>query len=463
MTQTSGATGNGRIVLDISSIARWLGPPVGIMRTEHALARHGLSKRADILFSFFDKPTSSFLAFDPAWIERLIGWNYALDLVTLDVRRNLRGVARLRPSRYPLSMALERWRLASERPAMRCVIDMAQRLMWLPGGLPPPFTDRRGSRFGVVPIDLALGPPLSLGPNDVILSVGDDWFHKDAAAIAALKKRRGFRYVTMCYDLLPVMFPAFFPERDTMLFRRHWTAMFPVADRILVMSRRVESDIREFCRKAGIGVGEIVLVQPGYDPVQPDATFALPTGLVPGKFALFVGTIEPRKGHALLMDVWRRLVDEGAPQRLGFKLVLVGRPGWEVAEVLRQIADAASFQGTLLHFTSVDDGTLAGLYRDAAFCLYPSIYEGFGLPVIEAFAHGKAVIASTGGALTETVGSLSPCLPTGDVQAWLATIRRWMEDRDARAPFEMTIRESFAHPSWDQAAARIFEAVTADR
>ncbi len=166
------ASGPRRIILDISSIARWLGPPVGIMRTEHALARHALSKRPDILFSFYDKPTSSFLAIDPAWIERLIGWDHALDMVTLDVRRNLRGLARLRPSRYPPTMALERRRLTSGRPAIRWLIDLRQRLIWLPRGLPPPFTDARGSRFGVVPTDLALGAPLALGANDVIVSVG---------------------------------------------------------------------------------------------------------------------------------------------------------------------------------------------------------------------------------------------------------------------------------------------------
>jgi glycosyltransferase involved in cell wall biosynthesis len=342
------------------------------------------------------------------------------------------------------------------------VIDFGQRLIWWPHRLSPPFTDQGGSRVGVVPIDLALGAPLALGADDVIVSVGDDWFHKDIAAIARLKQRCGFRYVVMCHDLIPIMFPAFFPERVATLFQRHWTAMFPTADRVLVNSRRVEADIRAFCREAELGLGEIVLVRPGCDLVRPDPVFALPMGLEPGKFALFVGTIEPRKGHAMLIDVWRRLLAQGVPQRRGFKLVFAGRPGWDVDDVLRQIADGASFRGTLLHLSGIDDGTLAGLYRDAAFCLFPSVYEGFGMPIVEAFAHGKAVIASTGGALPETVGALSPCLPAGDRQAWLTTIQRWIEDNDARAPYEARIRASFAHPDWDQAAAKIFEAVGTD-
>ena len=180
-----------RLILDISSIARWLGPPVGIMRTEHSLARYAVGKRPDITLSFFDKATASFRVIDAHWRERLIGWEHAIDMVTLDVRRDLKGFARLRPSRYPATMALERWRLTSTRPAIRRLIDRVQRLCWVPHGLPAPFTSR-GSRFGIVPIDLALGAPLTLGASDVILSSGDDWYHKEAPAIARLKRVTAF-------------------------------------------------------------------------------------------------------------------------------------------------------------------------------------------------------------------------------------------------------------------------------
>jgi glycosyltransferase involved in cell wall biosynthesis len=462
MAQTGASGSNRRIILDVSSISRWLGPPVGIMRREHALARYALSRRPEIQFSFFDKPTSTFLAIEPAWIERLIGWDHGIDMATPDVRRGRKGMARLKPSRYLLTKALERRRLTTDRPAIRRAIDLGQWLAWLPRGLPAPFTDRYGSRLGVIPRDLALGPPYVPGPNDVVVSVGNDWLDKDATAIARLKQCCGFRYVVMCHDLIPVMFPAFFPEHFAALFRRHWAVMFPIADRVLVNSRRVEADIGNFCRKAGIGVGDIALVQPGCDLVPTDPAAALPMDLEPGRFALFVGTIEPRKGHAMLLDVWRLLVAKGIPQRRGFKLVLAGRPGWNVEDVLHQIADAESFEGTLLHLSGVDDRSLAGLYHAAAFCLLPSVYEGFGVPIIEAFAQGKAVIASDGGALPETVGSLSPCLPATDMQAWLTTIQRWIEDDDARAPYEAKIRASFPHPNWEQAAARIFEAVERD-
>jgi glycosyltransferase involved in cell wall biosynthesis len=240
-------------------------------------------------------------------------------------------------------------------------------------------------------------------------------------------------------------------------FRRHWTAILPLAERILVNSRAVEKDIRAFCRGLGRDPGEIVLVRPGCDLSGVEAALDLPAGLAKGKFVLFVGTIEPRKGHDMILDVWRRLLEKGVPQRHGFTLVLAGQRGWKVDDLIRRLGDPA-FAGSLLHLPATDDATLAALYRDTAFCLLPSLYEGFGMPVIEAFARGKAIIASDAGALPEVVGGLSPCLPPDDRAAWFATLEQWIEDEHAWAPYEAAIRASFKPVTWDSAAAEIFEA-----
>lgn len=189
------------------------------------------------------------------------------------------------------------------------------------------------------------------------------------------------------------------------------------------------------------------------------AGLPLPNGLEPGRYALFVGTIEPRKGHEMLIRVWRRLLAAGLPQRHRFKLVFVGRSGWMVDALLRLIGDPAEFERTLFHLEHMSDDELNAMYAAAAFCLFPSRYEGFGLPILEAFSHGKAVLASTGGAVPETVGNLSPCLDPTDEEAWFTQLARWIEDSGARAPYEARIRESFSHPDWEAAAAQYFDRV----
>ena len=171
---------------------------------------------------------------------------------------------------------------------------------------------------------------------------------------------------------------------------------------------------------------------------------------------MFVSTIEPRKGHRLLYTVWRRLVAEGVPQAFGFKLVFVGRLGWLVDDLLAEIRNDAEVAKHLVMIHGVDDGLLTALYQAAAFCVYPSVYEGYGLPIIEAFSFGKAALVSTGGALPEVVQGLSPCLDSADEQAWYETMKKWIESPQCRAPYEQEIRTRLRHPTWSEAAAIFF-------
>ncbi|MFZ4534521.1 MAG: glycosyltransferase, partial [Alsobacter sp.] len=115
----------------------------------------------------------------------------------------------------------------------------------------------------------------------------------------------------------------------------------------------------------------------------------------------------------------------------------------------------------LHHYAQVDDETLSALYANAAFCVYPSEYEGFGLPIVEAFGHGKAVIASDKGAIPETVGAFSPCLPARDEQRWYETMATWIADPAARDGYEHAIRIGFRHRRWNDAAEEIFGYVAA--
>ena len=195
-------------------------------------------------------------------------------------------------------------------------------------------------------------------------------------------------------------------------------ATFRQADRVLANSRRVEADAAYCAQSLAIRAPDIKVVPLGLSSSRRRRAPVPPAGwLEGGRFVLFVGTIEPRKGHGMLIRVWRRLLAAGIPQRHLFKLAFVGRRGWMVDDLFPQI-DELSRGGTLVHLADVSDGELTGIYRACAFCVYPSLYEGFGLPIVEAFSFGKAVIASTGGAVPETAHGLAPCLDPTDEDAW---------------------------------------------
>lgn len=443
-----------RLLVDVSTLARWTGTPTGITRVEHALATVGHDRPATVL-TIVDRAAGRFHAIAPAWQQTVLGWTGLVE-TPAPPRHGWRALI---PGRQPLLTWLERRRLLATTPATARLAATAQHALLALRPHGSPLHTAAGHRIDRVPPDLAFAQDLAPGHNDIVFSSAAAWATVDIERLATLKAQAGFRYATLCHDLMQVTHPQWFPPEDVARALTYWRANFAIADLVVTTTRTVEQDIHDWTTAHGITPPPTLVAPLGYDP-PPPATAPLPPGLEPGKFILFVSTIEPRKGHAMLMDVWRILLSEDLPQRTGMRLVCVGRPGWMVDDVLRRLHDPA-WAGTLLHLPAVDGPTLDALYEHAAFCVYPSAYEGFGLPIIEAFARHKPVLASNGGALPETVAGRSPCLPVGDVDFWTGALAEWIEHPDARAPWETRLRDSFTHPTSAAAAAAMLDAVAA--
>ncbi|HEY2615944.1 MAG TPA: glycosyltransferase family 1 protein [Acetobacteraceae bacterium] len=449
-----------RLILDISTIARWTGPPVGIVRVEFELAQHVIRRRPDVLLTFYDPVTESLRALELAWQEIVLGLDGAVDTVGIDFRRHRARWRNLLSFRYPAIMRLERHRLIGSAMTQAAAGAM-QALALGSSGRRAPFADRFGRRLANVPYDLALGPQVQPDPDDTLLSAGSDWLHKGTAMLS-LQRRHGFRMAVMCYDLLPLLHPEFFPAEELPRFRTYWDATLQADVRILCNSFCVAQDVRTYAAAHRLGNPATTIVPLAASPPPQGALPALRSPLQAGRFALFVSTLEPRKGHAMLLEAWRRLLQRGVPQRADFRMLFVGRTGWMMEDMVRQLEhDGRRDPYAALHWEGVDDLDLARLYRDCAFCLYPSRYEGFGLPIVEAFMRGKAVIASTGGAVPETVHGLSPCLDPRDVDAWTDLLGEWIERPEAHAAWEARIRSDFRPREWPEVADQIMAAAFA--
>jgi len=254
--------------------------------------------------------------------------------------------------------------------------------------------------------------------------------------------------VLFCHDIIPLMFPHFYKGADVEAQRRYCDLAFPAADLVIFSSRTVAADVRAYCDARGIAHGAFAVCPLGANASASAARAPLPVGLEAGRYALLVSTIEPRKGHRLIYDAWVKLLEAGIPQRARFKLVFAGRKGWMVDDLMRDLRRDPRIAGTLQVLPDADDATVSALYRDAAFCLYPSRYEGYGLPLVEAFRHGKAVLASTGGAVPEVVGGFSPCLDPTDGEAWHGpALMEILEGIDAKTAASRPV--SAAHSIWE--------------
>jgi glycosyltransferase involved in cell wall biosynthesis len=460
-----------RIVFDLTTNAVWSGKAVGIVRVEGEFAKWALGHLDNVVFAFFDPDVRTFREVNRDIIGQLLSEEEAfVDIVPLTdprrkrTRKTDRIPAAVRPyamwllqSRRMALQALERIRLTAASARVASFADHLQRAML--NDKYPSMIKTDGSRRACFPVDMALGPPIEFGPDDLLVCTGAGWAHSDIERIAKLKRSSGCRFVLFCYDIIPMMFPEYFSEVDVELLRSYCSVAFPIADLAVFCSRAAKKDTRSYCRVHGIPLGATAICALGANAGAVVPAERLPAGLEPGRYALLVGTIEPRKGHRLIHGIWKELLARGVPQRARFKLVFAGREGWKVDDLMSDLRKTCEATNSLQVMTDAEDATLALLYRHAAFCLFPSRYEGFGLPAVEAFSHGKAVLASTGGALPEVVGDFSPCLDPDDAPEWHRMLELWIEDPAARAPYENRIRTSFRHPTWAEAARDFFALV----
>ncbi len=233
------------------------------------------------------------------------------------------------------------------------------------------------------------------GPEDFLVALGAPWACIDySARITGLKAKTGIRFAILIYDMIPIVRPEFFLGGDHLLFSAFIRDCVPLADKLMTVSRATACDVELYLRNRNINNPQhMSVLRIGTGFTQPDGPARLPDNLVPGEFALFVATIEPRKNHHLVFMAWRRLL-ETLPRDRVPQLVFAGRVGWMVNDLMQQIRSSDHLGGKLTIVEKPDDQVLAALYRNARFTLFPSFYEGWGLPVSESLAFGKVCLAS---------------------------------------------------------------------
>ncbi|MFS0826275.1 glycosyltransferase family 4 protein [Pseudomonas phoenicis] len=176
-------------------------------------------------------------------------------------------------------------------------------------------------------------------------------------------------------------------------------------------------------------------------------------GLQPGSYSLFVGTIEPRKNIDTLLDAYVRLP---LPLRRRFPLVLTGYHGWQ-SEAIHQRLESAGREGWARYLGFVPGHELPLLFAGARLFTFPSLYEGFGLPVLEAMSSGVPVVCSTTSSLPEVAGEAALMCEALDVDALTALIAKGLEDQTWRhAAIDAGLTRA-ARFSWERCALGTLE------
>jgi len=170
-------------------------------------------------------------------------------------------------------------------------------------------------------------------------------------------------------------------------------------------------------------------------------------------FILHVGTIEPRKNLVRLIEAFARLSPGAA-----LELVIAGGTGWLYDEIYRAPAQFG-LEDTVRFIGFVPDSDLPALYSLAEVFSYPSLYEGFGLPVLEALACGAAVVTANNSSLPEVAGDAALLVDAQDTQALTDALRRVLTDRHLRADLQARAVTQAKRFSWTDSAWQLLSAI----
>ncbi|WP_419730963.1 glycosyltransferase family 4 protein [Lichenicola sp.] len=301
--------------------------------------------------------------------------------------------------------------------------------------------------------------------GDVLLVLGSPWFHPFYVdLVARTRDRWGLRVALLIYDIIPLLRPEWCDENLVARFGMWARGMLPLADTLLTISQASAHDIVRIADRlhlplraqpspipVGTGFSRPV-GRPG-DAITANAPPPVRTDRLPppGSYVLLVSTIEARKNHVLMFRVWRRLLDELPADRVP-TLVFAGKVGWLVDDLMQQLRNAHCLDGKILLIENPQDGELERLYEGCLFTVFPSFYEGWGLPVTESLSFGRPCIISNASALPEAGGTLARYFDPENGGEAFRVIRRAIEDPDETRAWGARVAAEFRPVSWDESA-----------
>lgn len=300
-------------------------------------------------------------------------------------------------------------------------------------------------------------------PGAIMLVGGSAWMqsaHYPAGAVN-FAHANDLILTTVFHDLIPAKFPLWFKDAYAPVFERNLKVMLAASRRVLAVSDNTRRDVEEFAYRSNLFIPAIDLLREGDEIATPgsgtEVNPEVQAKLAEREFVLAVGAIHTRKNYLLLYNLWTRLVEKMG--RKCPRLVIVGGAAWNGQELARAFTTDPQLADTVQVLENIDDTTLDWLYRASIFTVYPSLYEGWGLPVGESLARGKICIASNASSVPEIAPDQTDLIDPLDFSAWLARVYMYAQSRAAREAREAEIVAGYAQTPWARTAADLMAAL----
>ena len=248
-------------------------------------------------------------------------------------------------------------------------------------------------------------------------------------------------------DVSYIYFPDLFAKKDLVRLKKWTRYSAKKAAKILTISESSKSDI---IKEYGVAEDKVEVIYPGIksetrNPKSETNMEELRKKFgIKDKFILFVGTLQPRKNIAKLIEAFSKLDSN-------LQLVIVGKKGWQYEEIL-SAPKKFDVENRVLFVQDASDEDLPALYKNAEFFILPSLYEGFGLPVLEAMSNDCPVITSNVSSLPEAGGDAALYVDPQNTEDITKKMQKLLDDKDLREELVKKGREQVKKFSWEKTA-----------
>ncbi len=305
---------------------------------------------------------------------------------------------------------------------------------------------------------VAISRTIFFSPETVLINLGTSWSDRNYLLDVRTARTRGeLIYVPLVFDLIPLIRPEWFIESLVRDYRAWFGALLHSADGCIAISHATHRDLVEKSAlwHAPMPSDSVPVVQLNGDFRQDGASIDIlrDYDLKPENYVLLVSTLEPRKNHIGAFRAWLKLADTLEEKAVPL-LVCVGGRGWLNDDLHAMLADEPRLQRMVHILHGVPDNRLATLYEHCLFALYPSFYEGWGLPVSEALSYNKVPAISDISSLPEAGGYYARYFNPQDVDSIAATVMALLDD-EKRQDAQTVIRQNYKPRTWRQIAQEL--------
>lgn len=370
----------GRVIVEVTELVHWQGKLTGVLRVMDELSRRFANEEACIFVEWNEK-NGVFYQVDILEVRQNKETLPLPDIQNAPqtTRQHLGLIAKKIEVRVPATQPLVR----VSRKAFRAIVETS------------PKNTHEPNKIIVTP------------QKDDLLVILCDWHERPFVDKVAEITKAGVNLVIVAHDMLPFVTPQF-SGHATERFKYFVSQLYPRCSVILANSESTKRDTMAWLKKNKLRIPHVEVIRLGDDfqfakPRRPDSDLFKSNQFKNGEFILCVGTIEARKNHTLLYYVYKLAKQRNVQLP---PLIVVGRRGWKTENIYDLICDDPETSSQIIFIHNAADEELAWLYDHCLFSIYPSFYEGWGLPIAESIAHGVPCISSNTSSMPEIAGNL---------------------------------------------------------